>query len=225
MLTLICGKSFTGKTARMLAELRNAPRVLLLDAKRQELVRLKGWQHVFTEFGGERWSDSVVVDALRPYAYGMGGSFRVVLHMRNGFREQLELVCRLLPYVRDLVLAVDEASFFFDARRDLGPETQAVVVSGSHDGIDCLLTTQRPNLVHITARANSLRRLLYRMDEKADLDWCAQFLPDDFLCELPRLQNYVCVDWRDGSKAFVDHSFAGTLADFLPSERVRPEKK
>jgi hypothetical protein len=205
--TLILGKPFTGKTARLLHELQDEPRVLLVDAKLGELTTIKRYDHLFLN-GVTDW-----VDYLR--AACDGRKFRAVFHIRHEQSARLENICSLLPHVRGLVLAIDELSLFVPPGRFL-KWTAAMFTSGTHDGVRVVGTAQRPSLVNVTARASAGRMLLYRMTEGNDLDALRTYLPSELHDAIPALPEYVCVDWADGRDPFIDRSFVGKLAGFLP---------
>ena len=109
---LVIGKSFTGKTARMLHEVRAVPRLCIVDPKCAQLATLKGFEHLWPQFSAKPrgWTDGAVVDYFR--AARDRQRFRVVVHVREHFREQLELLCILLRAVGHLTLCVDELGLF-----------------------------------------------------------------------------------------------------------------
>src|SRR5258708_30394085 len=108
-LELFFGKSFTGKTARMLHEIRAEPRLVLVDPKCAQLVDLKGFDHLWPEYlprkGQERggWTGG---ENPANYFRGRAGKFRVVVHVREHLRVQLDSPCLLLRAVRKRTLAV-----------------------------------------------------------------------------------------------------------------------
>jgi hypothetical protein len=222
-LTLLFGKPWTGKTERMLHELREEPRVVLVDPKCSQLVRLRGWEHIWPEVsldvgsaGGRFWIDDRVLRSLSP-----SKPFRTIVHFRNFHRIQLELLSRIAMWVKNCVVAIDELSLFVPPgpAGALPPNITSVVVSGSHDGLRIIGTSQRPSLVHGTLRANANRILMYRVTEPADVEALRAYLPLDFRDVLPRLPDFVCVDWHDGRPCFVDYSLRGKLHS-LPGIRA-----
>lgn len=220
---LLFGKSYTGKTARMVHELQSERRVILVDPKCAQLAKLKGWSHVWPEVvelknGRGHFSDSTMADALRKVK---GGEFRMVVHLRHSQRLGLELLCRLVMAVKDCVVAVDELGLFVPpgSAGALPRNITSVVVSGTHDGIRLIGTAQRPSLVHKTLRANAERMLFYRVTEKYDIDIVNEYLPKDWSGQsVETLPDYVCIDYRDGEIPFVDASYAGKL-NTLPGKR------
>ena len=151
-LELLFGKSFTGKTARMLHEVQAVPRLVIVDPKCAQLVKLKSFDHLWPRYSQKPrgWTDGAVVDYFR----AMRGAerFRVVLHVREHFREQLELLCVLLRAVGHLTLCVDELGLFIPSGGpgSLPPAITSAMISGRHEGLSFAGTAQRPALVHIT---------------------------------------------------------------------------
>jgi len=222
-LTLLFGKPWTGKTERMLHEIRQERRVLLVDPKCSQLSQLRGWEHVWPEVqatldskGVSLWTDDRVLHSLSSEK-----PFRTIVHFRNFHRVQLNLLCRVAMGVKNCVLAIDELSLFVPPgpAGALPANITSAVVSGSHDGLRIIGTSQRPSLVHATLRANANRMLMYRVTEPADVDALRSYLPLDFYDVLPRLPDFVCVDWHDGRECFVDYSLRGKL-HCLPALRA-----
>jgi len=213
---LFFGKSFTGKTARMLHELRAAPRVLLVDPKCGQLAKLKGYKHFWPRFNDEtgNWEAKEgegLINFLRRHR--SGSPFKVAIHVRGFFRPNLEIVCLLAMALKDCVLAVDEMGLFVPPgpAGALPPRITSVAVSGTHDRVYLMGTAQRPSLVHGTIRANASRMLWYRLSERNDLEAARQYLPDDLAARVPSLPDYVCVDWTDGGEPFEDSSLVGKI--------------
>ncbi len=217
-LTLIFGKSFTGKTERLLHELQPWPRVVLVDPKCSQLVKLKGWEHVWGEFDAENrvWLEKDIPGFFQLHRRER---FRVIVHFRAFHREQLELLCRLVLAVKNCVLAVDELGLFIPPgpAGALPKNITTVLVSGTHDGIFFCGTAQRPSLVHGTARANASHMMFYRIVEEHDLKVASSYLGSDWGKGLIALPNYVCMDWTDSGTVFVDYSLRGKLHR-LPAE-------
>lgn len=234
---LIFGKSWTGKTTRLFYELRDEPRVVLVDPKCAQLARLEGWGHFWPEYSEEHkaWvKDGGLVGFFRSVRFGASDhdselskafsdrvSFRVVVHFRSFHRENLELLSLLLAQVGNLVLAVDELSLFVPpgAPTAFPPALTSLVVSGTHEGLRFVGTAQRPNAVHNTPKALAQRILFYRITEKNDLAAAGTYLPAGFVEELERLPDQACIDWSDGREPFTDLSLIGKLDGFLPVER------
>lgn len=218
-LVLIFGKSLTGKTARMLHELREEPRVVLVDAKCSQLAALPAWRHLWPEYnaGLEKWTTT---DLTRFFAAALDQPFRSVVHFKTYHRENLELLCYLVERVKCLVLAVDELGLFIPPRQALLPNTTSVLISGTHKGVRVMGTAQRPSLVHATAKANASRMLFYRITEQNDLDDTRTYLPQDLHGQLETLPNYACIDWADGRDPYRDETLVGKLAGLLPGDRL-----
>lgn len=214
--TIIVGKSFTGKTARLLHLLRGSPRVVLVDPKCAQLVGLKSWSHLWPDWDGERWSSYVVPDF---FSNRLHSRFRAVVHFRHAFKQQLDALCYLLLRVKSLVLAVDELGLFCPPGPAgfLPPSLTAVIVSGRHEGVSFAATVQRPSMVHKTILSQATRILAYRVTERNDLDVLADYLPRDFVEALPFLPDYACVDWADGREPFADFSLRNRLKGLLPA--------
>ena len=218
---LFFGKTETGKTARMMWELRRERRVVLVEAKCGQLTRLRGWAHLFPVYDDKWkcWSDSSVPDFFRSR---LNRSFRVVIHFRSDFRENLELLCRLLTAVKRLALAVDELSLFAPPGSSycLKPNLASVVVSGSHDGIRFYATAQRPSFVHSTFLSQAHRMLVFREIERNDLALLRNYFPPEIHSQVATLPNYVYVDWSDKGLVFIDRDHAGRLGNVLPGDRI-----
>lgn len=220
-LMLIFGKSWTGKTARLLHELRGERRVVLVDPKCGQLARLRGWLHVWPVYDSENccWTAGDLPDMLRDLR---SGPFYLAVHFRSFYQQNLDLLCALLLHVKRLTLAVDELSLFAPPGPSLAlpPNLTSVAISGSHEAIRFVGTAQRPSGVHHIIRSQANRMLFFRLDEKNDRLCAENYLAPDFMSQLPSLPDYVCVDWRDGGPVFVDWSQVGKLADLLPADRV-----
>lgn len=217
-LTLVFGKPWVGKTERMFHEIRNESRAVVIDGKCSQLTRLPGWEHCYPEMDqeGRLWCDARVATAFKGRS-----AFRIIFHLRNHHRVQLELLSRVLMAVKNCTVAIDELSLFVPPgpAGALPANITAVVVSGSHDGLRVIGTSQRPSLVHGTLRANANRMLIYRITEPNDVDALKSYLPDSFVQLLPALPDYECIDWCDGRECFRDRSYVGKLT-VLPGERT-----
>ena len=219
---LLFGKSLTGKTARMLHEIRDEARVILVDPKCAQLARLPKFKHVWCEYDekGRRFVGHPVTDALRPV---LNGSFRLCFHFRHHHQECLDLLCRVVLAVKDCVLAVDELGLFVPpgSAGTLPPNITAVAISGTHEGLRFIGTAQRPSLVHRTIKANNSRLLIYRTTDGYDVEAIMRWLPrgwtEDQVMTLP---DYVCIDYVDGHDPFIDSSLAGKLKT-LPGPRFK----
>lgn len=211
-LELFFGKSFTGKTARMLHEVRAVPRLVIVDPKCAQLATLKGYDHLWPQCSlkPRGWTDGSVVEYFRKKRDAE--RFRVVLHVREHFREQLELLCLLLRAVGDLTLCVDELGLFIPSTGpSLPPAITSAMISGRHEGLSFVGTAQRPALVHVTARANAERVRWYRITERNDLDSARDYMPRALADSLPSLPNYVCIETSDAGAAYRDESMVGKI--------------
>lgn len=216
-ITLLYGKSRTGKTSRMVDGLRGEDRVCLVDAKCQQLVHLRDFVHLWPSLGdGGKWLDCVVTDFFRAH---IAKPFRCVVHCREYQEKNLELLAGLLLVVKNCVVAVDELGLFIPPgpAGALARKTTALIVSGTHDGIRFVGTAQRPSLVHRTARANTPRVLIYRMTDDDDVRLVSKMLPADLAGQVASLPDYVCIEWSDYHPPFVDYSYQGKLAAVIPA--------
>ncbi len=213
-LELFFGKSFTGKTARMLHELRAVPRLVLVDPKCAQLAKLTGYDHVWPEFSDGKWvpGPSSPVEYFRKRLDAQ--QFRVVIHFRSNFREQLEMLCRLLRAVGNLALAVDELGLFIPSGSagSLPPAITSAMISGRHEGLVFCGTAQIPSLVHFIARSNAERIRWFRTTEHNSLEAARAYMPQALVDSLPTLPDYVCIETSDGSPAFRDESMVGRIA-------------
>jgi len=208
---LFFGKSFTGKTARMIYEIRNDKRVVLLDPKCGKLSKLEGWDHQWPYYDDEKniWLGKTFVDYFRQR---LRGPFRVVVHLRNFHPQQLNMLCALLMKVKNCTLAIDELGVFV---RQGPPDAllkfvQTAVISGRHEGLKFLGTAQRPSFVHGTVRANASAMSWYRMTERNDLKVAQDYFPKALADSLPSLPDHVCLEWSDGThEAFRNESLVG----------------
>lgn len=231
-LELFFGKSFTGKTARMLHEVRAESRLLIVDPKCAQLVKLKGFDHVWPEYSAKprRWADSVVADYLREYSVQYGGTdlpFRVVVHVRDNFREQLEALCFLLRKLRGVTLCVDELGLFIPSgvAGSLPPAITSAMISGRHEGLKFCGTAQIPSLVHFIARSNASRIRWFRTTEINSLKAAQGYMPQAMVNSLPTLPDYVCIETTDGAQAFRDESMVGKIKTLGASPHVRKPRK
>jgi hypothetical protein len=220
---LFFGKSWTGKTARMLHELRAEPRVLLVDPKCAQLTSLPRYQHFWPEYSPalRAWKLETAAPMIKSLGKCVADSseFRCVIHFRDSFRENLEFVAALSMALRDCVLAVDECGLFMPPgpAGALPPKITNVVVSGTHDRVRFMGTAQRPSLVHGTVRANAARMFFYRLTEAGDLPVVANYVPPDLAKRVPTLPDYCCVEWTDGGTPFADYSLRGRFS--IPGKR------
>lgn len=220
--TLFFGKSFTGKTARMLHELRGESRVLFLDGKCAQLIELPGWKHFFPSpvlegEGRPAWSLGPWYQYLSEHKKD---NFRVMLHFRDSHKANMDVACRLALALKNCVLAVDELSLFLPVGLRLSTDAQAVIVSGTHDGVKFIGTAQRLSLVHPTAKGNASRMYFFRMTEENDLDAVRNYLPSNLYAQIDSLPDYTPVIWADEkAKPFVDCTLAGKLHN-LPESRI-----
>lgn len=210
----------------MLHEVRAVPRLIVVDPKCAQLVKLKGFDHLWPQYSQKPrgWADGSVVDYFR--AMRSADRFRVVLHVREHFREQLELLCILLRAVGNLTLCVDELGLFIPSvGPSLPPAITSAMISGRHEGLSFVGTAQRPALVHITARANAERIRWFRITEQACLDKARGYMPQALADSLPSLPDYVCVETSDGAPAFRDESMVGRIRVLGAPPAVRKGRK
>lgn len=219
-LTLYFGKSWTGKTARMLHDLREEQRVVLCDPKCAQLETLKRWDHFWLDYNeeGNRWTDSAA-PFFEYLAKRRESFFRVLLHFRYAHPQNLELVCQLFSSIKDCVIAADELALFIPPFPPKLPRwTGSVVISGTHDRIRFYGTAQRPSLVHPTVRGNATRMFLFRMTLPHDLEAMRAYLPESFCVQLSNLPDHTPICWADALPPFIDCSLAGKLKT-LPGTR------
>jgi hypothetical protein len=211
-LELFFGKSFTGKTARMLHEVRAVPRLVIVDPKCAQLATLKGFEHLWPQYSAKPrgWTDGAIVEYFRKVRDAE--RFRAVIHVRDNFKEQLELLCILVRAVGHLTLCVDELGLFIPSvGPSLPPAITSAMISGRHEGLAFAGTAQRPALVHVTARANAERIRWYRVTERNDLDAARDYMPQALADSLSTLPNYVCIETSDAGAAFRDESMVGKI--------------
>src|SRR5258708_17989208 len=184
----------------MLHEIRLQKRVVLVDPKCAQVVNRSGFDHIWPEYiPGKRggWTGE-----QNPVTYFRGrepGNFRVVIHVREHFSEQLNSLCLLLRAIRNLVLAVDELGLFIPSGNAgrLPPSILSAMISGSHEGLRFFGTAQIPSLVHFIAKSNAARIRWFRTDEKNSLADARIYMPPAFVESLPSLPDYVCVATSD----------------------------
>ncbi len=204
------GKSFTGKTARMLHELRDEKRVVLTDPKCAQLVDLKGWDHLWPIYDEvqNRWEPGFA-DYFRKR---LNKRFRAMIHFRANFREQLNLLCTLMMSVQHVTVAIDEMGLFVPAGPPsaLSPAITAAIISGRHEWLKFTGTAQNPSLVHMTIKASAERLRWYRLTEENALKDARPYV-GKFVSELPNLPDYVCIETSDGGIPFRDESLVGKI--------------
>ncbi len=213
-LELFFGKSFTGKTARMLHEIRREKRVVLVDPKCAQLVELKGFDHVWPDYTpGKRGGWTGEHNPANYFRDRQTGDFRVVIHVREHFSEQLNSLCLLMRAVRNLVLAVDELGLFIPSGTAgaLPAAITSAMISGSHEGLLFCGTAQIPSLVHFIARSNASRIRWFRTTEKNSLAAAEGHMPRELVDSLPSLPDYVCIETSDKAPAFRDESLVGKI--------------
>lgn len=212
-LELNFGKSFTGKTSRMLHELRDERRVVFVDPKLSpEMTNLRNWEHQFPVYDAERnrWMGK---DTLAYFERVQRCSFRAMVHFRSYHTEQLELLCILLMGMKNIALAVDELAYFLPAGNAdrIPPQTKAAVFSGRHDALKFTGTAQHPSLVNMLVKTNAQKIRWFRMDEKNSLDAARRQMSKDFVDSLPSLPDYVCIETSDRKPPFRDESLKGKI--------------
>lgn len=233
-LELFFGKSFTGKTARMLHEIRAESRLVLVDPKCAQLVDLKGFQHVWPEYVPKTketsagWRGDNPADFFRRYlgdSVSSLPSFRVVIHLRTHFKEQLEMLCYLLRPVGHLTLAVDELGLFIPSGSagSLPPAITQAMISGRHEGLKFCGTAQIPSLVHFTARSNAEKIRWFRTTEFNSLQAARGYMPQSFVDSLPKLPDYVCIETSDARPPFRDESMVGKIRILGTSPKKRTD--
>lgn len=226
-LELFFGKSFTGKTARMLHELRAESHLVLVDPKCAQLVTLKGFDHVWPEYIEKTKTVSPGWRGDNPANYfrgrsGRGSSrssrLRVIIHLRTHFKEQLEMLCILLRAIGNLTLAVDELGLFIPSGSvgSLPPAITQAMISGRHEGLKFCGTAQIPSLVHFTARSNAERIRWFRTTEHNSLEAARCYMPQNLVDSLPTLPDYVCIETSDARPPYRDESMVGKIKILKP---------
>lgn len=210
-----------GKTARLMHELLAEDRVVVVDPKCAQLAKLAEWEHVWPGYDADakKWSDS----SVPLFFLENRNSFRVVVHFRSDYKQNLELLCLFLKSVKHLVLAVDEIGLFCPPgpSQSLGPRMTELVVSGTHEGIQLISTAQRPSMVHGTIRSIANRMIFYRVDERNDKAVAGNYLSLEMMEQLPGLETQVCIEWSDYGQAFLNYSLKGKLGRLLPGDRFQ----
>ncbi len=219
-LELFFGKSFTGKTARMLHEIRAEPRLVIVDPKCAQLVTLGGVDHVWPDkfVPGKGGKEGRWIGEHNPANYfegrkGKFGKFCVVIHFREQFREQLDSLCLLLLGVKNVTLAVDELGLFIPAgnARSVPPNITSALISGRHEGLKFCGTAQIPSLVNFIAQSNASRIRWFRTTEKNSLAAALFSMPRAFVDSLPSLPDQVCIETSDARAPFRDESLVGKI--------------
>src|SRR6266446_6996646 len=210
-LELFFGKSFTGKTTRMLHEIRAEPRLILVDPKCAQLVDLEGFDHIWPEYvpkkGQQRGGWTGEQNPVN-YFRGRSGKFRVVIHVREHFQAQLEALCLLLRAIGNVTLAVDEVGLFIPAgnARTVPPNITSALISGRHEGLKFCGTAQIPSLVNFIVQSNALRIRWFRTTEKNSLAAALFSMPRTCVDSLPSLPDFVCIETSDAHAPFRDES-------------------
>ena len=215
-LELFFGKTMTGKTARMMHEVRNEPRLVVVDPKCGQLAELEDFDHLWPEYrpgkGGGWTGEHNPADYFR----GRNGKFRVVVHVREHFAEQLDRLCLLARAVRNLCLCVDELGLFIPSgtARSLPASILSAMISGSHEHVTFCGTAQIPSLVNFIARSNASRIRWFRTTEINSLKAAQVSMSKEFVEALPALPDYVCITTSDREAPFRDESMVGKIKFF-----------
>ena len=224
-LELFFGKSFTGKTARMLHEIRAEPRVILVDPKCSQLVDLEGFDDLWPEYvpkkGEEHGGWTGEQNPAKYFLRGRSGKFRVVIHVREHFAAQLDALCSLLRAegMQNVTLAVDELGLFIPAgnARTVPQNITSALISGRHEGLKFCGTAQIPSLVNFIAQSNASRIRWFRTTEKNSLAAALFAMPRTCVDSLPSLPDFVCIETSDAHAPFRDESLVGKIKILSPA--------
>lgn len=172
-ITLIYGKTGMGKSRWTKRYLRKKKRVMVLDP--------------MLEHDGEAFDDmEAMLDRIQEYP-----TFRV----KSEFVQDVPMMARMAMVVNDkrrfqdkkhpeLVLAIEESQRSLPSgNRPLPASIEDVIYRGRHARVTLVLISQRPSTVHIAARSQWTRLVVFKQTETADIDWLSEQTghdPDDF---------------------------------------------
>lgn len=215
-LELFFGKTLTGKTARMMHEVRAEPRLVVVDPKCSQLTELEDFDHLWPEYRPGKNGGWTGEQNPADYFRGRNGKFRVVVHVREHFTPQLDSLCLLMRAVRHVCLCVDELALFIPsgAASALPASITSAMISGSHEGLRFCGTAQIPSMVNYVARSNAARIRWFRTTEPNSLKAAEAYMPAEFVQALPALPDYVCIETSDRAAAFRDESMVGKIKFF-----------
>ena len=201
----------------MLYEIRAESRLVLVDPKCAQLVKLKGFEHVWPEYIPKSNIALAGWGKDNPAAYFRkhlaSEKFRVVIHLRTHFKEQLEMLCILLRAVGGLTLAVDELGLFIPSgsAASLPPAITQAMISGRHEKLKFCGNAQIPSYVHFAARSNAERIRWFRTTEHNSLNVARGYMSQTIVDSLPTLPDYVCIETSDAHPPFRDESMVGKI--------------
>jgi len=148
--TLIFGKSQSGKSTLLDDLLYNHNRVIIWDFK-------------------NKLSASLRTNDLRKLMYYCKDNpfFRVVVSDPALFPS----LCVIVATMKNVVFAIDEVQLVLRGRKSLTDSLDEIIFAGTKNRIGFYITTQRPNCLHPNIRSQWLRMISFNQTEPSDLDW------------------------------------------------------
>lgn len=179
--TLIFGKSQSGKSTLLDDLLFNHNRVIIWDFK-------------------AKLSASLKTNDLRKLMYYCKDNpfFRVVVSDPALF----PALCVIVSTMRDVIFAIDEVQLVLRGKKALIGALQEMVFTGTKNRIGFYITTQRPMALHTDIRSQWLRMISFNQTEPADLDWIRGVSSAQVAEEVKALKfrEYVDLDFEGGHR-------------------------
>lgn len=140
-----------------------------LVGRRQRVIILEKWSDK-DEYGGtlrfKSWAE-----LLRAFKTKKPTRFRVSFSPGLTYFPH---VCALAWVLGDVLLVIEEASSYFPGGK-VPPEFIELCERGRHRQVSIYATAQRPKRLPIILRAEADLLYCFRLNEKADRDWVAEF--------------------------------------------------
>ncbi len=114
-------------------------------------------------------------------------------------RDDLPMLCAVANGASDCTLVIEEAQAMAPQSSENLPEAlEDVIYRGRHYNTTLVMVAQRASTIHIAARSQWRRLLVFGQSEDRDLSWLAgqTRLDEDEIYALPPLYGYDCRRWK-----------------------------
>ncbi len=178
------GKRGTGKSCRMLKDLKLLPKVILYDTLGED---------TYNEFERCTTFNELVERLKQQRSY-----FRIAY---RGYGDKLqmdvdfEFCCRAILACENIHFAVEEIGLHCNSWK-IPPALQTIISAGRHRNISFSCTSQRASNVHPLIRALSTDIITFLQTEPRDIEWLREVIGDR-ADDVPNLPQYQFIHWND----------------------------
>jgi hypothetical protein len=137
-------------------------------------------------------------------AANYGKAFRILYQPRKGSLDEHFIACaEIVKAVGWMIFAIDEVDKLCGPRwgdSRMPPALYDLVNYGRHHRVSMLATARRPHQVARGYTSECREMRLFRITERADLKYFADYIGEEEAAKLPTLQPYQFIRWDDSGE-------------------------